>query len=165
MCATLLIGAIPSIAADINTADTAIKEAIDLLESRIPQMRNDKETSTLRSAIEKLKSHRAASAVSRFNLGDFIDNPMSYKGKSITLKLVIDDYDIRGGKSLRDYTGSTVSFRTRGVEPELKIAIHIPQGIDVPKSVWNEMLVVTFLCKGGSLRNGNEAVSITRFSP
>jgi hypothetical protein len=99
----------------------------------------------------------------KVSITDLIDKTASYKGQTITLKLAVGDSNLSTGKSLRDYVGQNVKFYTWGEKgARLDIVIAIPEGLTVPNAGWGDHLNVTFVCKNGSLRDGNEAKSIER---
>ncbi|HEV3258679.1 MAG TPA: hypothetical protein VG013_17520 [Gemmataceae bacterium] len=96
------------------------------------------------------------------NIADFIKNTAAYNGKSITLRLTVEEDMARSrGHSLRDYVGRDVKFTKRGPKGELlNLVITIPKGLSVPEAGNSDEVFVTFVCTRGSLRQGNEARSI-----
>jgi hypothetical protein len=101
----------------------------------------------------------------KVSITDLIDKTASYKGQTITLNLVVGDSNLlpSKGKSLRDYVGQNVKLFAFGEKgARLEIVIAIPEGLTVPNVGYGDYLNVTFVCKNGSLRDGNEAKSIER---
>jgi hypothetical protein len=97
--------------------------------------------------------HRGA----KINIADFIRNPVPYKGKAITLDLKVDEA-IAKDQTLRDYVGRDVKFMTLGPKGErLDLVITLPKALTVPEVGRGDMVMITFLCTRGSLREGNEA--------
>ena len=98
----------------------------------------------------------------KINIGHFIKNTATYKGKTITLGLKLDEPSAsEQGKSLSDFGGRDAKFTTTASTGErLRLMINIPEGITVPEVTGSDDLVVTFHCQHGDLRHGNVANSI-----
>lgn len=98
------------------------------------------------------------------SLVDFIDNTPRYKGKLITIELMIEsEIWLEEGRSLRDWIGRDVEFSALGEQFEtLAMVIFVPASLSVPKAGWGDSVKVAFRCKDGDLRHGNEALSVTR---
>ena len=98
----------------------------------------------------------------KVNLAHFISNTAAYKGKSFTLWLKVDEaIDRNQGQSLQDCVGREVRFGTVAPTGErLSLVVSIPEGLVVPDVGYGDEVGVTFICKRGSLRQGNEALSI-----
>jgi len=95
----------------------------------------------------------------KINMAHFIKNTPTYKGKTITLGLKIDEGN--QGRSLRDFMGKDVKFAAIAPNGEhLNLVITIPEGLSVPDLSYSSDVVVTFICKRGELRQGNVAKSI-----
>jgi len=97
----------------------------------------------------------------KVNVLDFMKNTSTYKGKSITLELKVNEHNEHSfrsqGRSLRDYVGKDLEFTTLGPKVEqLKLVITIPQGVSISDDTSDEVFV-TFLCTRGDLRRGNQA--------
>ena len=98
------------------------------------------------------------------NPAEFVSKTEKYRGKQITLKgristgiFALDE------KSLQDYKGKTFELYVYGTEDDIKI--FIPEHFsNIPKAVYLDKVVVTFICKDGELQHGNVAVSI-KLSP
>jgi hypothetical protein len=98
-----------------------------------------------------------------FDVVDFIDNTKKYAGR--TLKMRLNLYSsIFGdkGQSLQNYTGSSVNFGGYFGKSRLDVRVYIPKSLAVPKATYGDSLDVSFICRDGDLRNGNEAISISR---
>ena len=95
----------------------------------------------------------------KVNIPNFIANPGSYKGKTMSLELKVAEAIDRGkGQSLRDYAGKEVKFSAAGPKAErLNLVIKIPAGLTVPEVGQSDSVRVTFTCTQGSLSQGNEA--------
>jgi len=106
----------------------------------------------------------APPAEQQMNIADFIDNTANYKGEYITLNLtVMEPIFADKGHSLRDFAGRDVRFYTRAPNGgRLNIVLSLPAGLPVPNVGYLDRVEVTFVCKDGSLRSGNEARSIVR---
>ncbi len=98
----------------------------------------------------------------KVNIAHFIANTATYKGKTITLDLKIDEATTGGtGDSLRAYAGREVRFSIPEAKAErTQIVIKIPEGLSAPDNRRGDEVRVTFVCTQGSLRVGNEAKSI-----
>jgi hypothetical protein len=98
----------------------------------------------------------------KINIAHFAANPAAYKGKSMSLRLKIDEaIDRNQRQSLRDYVGREVKFTTSGPRGErLNLVINIPADLPVPEAGYSDEVSVTFVCTRGDLRKGNEAMSI-----
>lgn len=99
-----------------------------------------------------------------FDWADFIDNTGNYKGKTITLTLRVNSSVFADeGRSLRNLIGRNVELYGFGPNSErLDVIVSIPSDLSVPNVAFAESVVVTFLCKEGNLRRGNEAKAIKR---
>jgi hypothetical protein len=96
----------------------------------------------------------------KINFSDFIYHTSAYKEKSINLNLKVDQPST-ANQSLRDYLGQEVQFSASGSRGEqLKLVILIPASLSVPDIGQSDEVNVTFVCRLGSLRQGNEATSI-----
>ena len=104
--------------------------------------------------------HRGA----KVNVQDFMNNTAAYKGKTLTLRLRVDEAVVRTqGQSLREYGGREAKFVMSGPNGEnVNLVIAIPKGLSVPEVGYSEDVTVTFVCARGSLRQGNEARSIKK---
>jgi hypothetical protein len=99
----------------------------------------------------------------RVNLGHFITNTATYKGKAITLRLhVADPVLIRGpGPSLRDQVGRDVPFSATAPSGKtLNLLIALPESLAAPEVGKGDEVYVTFVCTRGDLRQGNVARAI-----
>jgi hypothetical protein len=102
--------------------------------------------------------HRGA----KINVSHFAKKTATYKGKSITLDIRIDE-PMRKGQSLRDFVGRDVKVATFGPKGErVAFLITIPQGLSVPEVGNSDDVSVTFVCTRGSLQQGNEATLIEK---
>jgi hypothetical protein len=98
----------------------------------------------------------------KINLSHFVKNTATYKGKAITLDVVIDEA-IPQGQSLQNYVGRDVKVAALGPKGEREpFVITIPQGLAVPDVGHADEVSVTFVCTRGSLRQGNEARLVER---
>jgi hypothetical protein len=96
----------------------------------------------------------------KINIPHFIKNTSTYKGKTITLDVVIDE-PIPPGKLLRDYRGRDVKVSAAGPKGEkLLLVITIPANLTVPEVGRADEVSVTFVCTRGNLQQGNEATLI-----
>ena len=106
------------------------------------------------------------SIVKQFNFADFADNTEKYRGKVLKMGLFVTDAGLfkrRSQHSLREYVGKTVKLSNHGEDKVmLDILITIPSGLSVPNAMWGDDVIVEFRCVDGSLRSGNEAISIER---
>jgi len=97
---------------------------------------------------------------------ELIDHPERYAGKTLTLRLHLDEPVNLTGKTLRDLTGKSVRFFTfsgpGGSGARLGIRIDIPSDLPVPNATSGDGVTVTFRCDRGSLTTGNIALSIRR---
>jgi len=95
----------------------------------------------------------------KINLDHFIKNTATYKGKTLTLGLKLDEaIDKAKGRSLRDFVGRDVRFQTSAPNGEhLSLVITIPPDMSVPEVGNSDDVVVTFICQRGDLRQGNLA--------
>ena len=163
-CLPVLLG-IGSICADSpSSGDEAIKDAIQLLETRLSQIKDKIEADKVTTAITQLKLVREAPNSQKITFSDFIDNTNKYKGKVITLDLTVSSLIVGNKKqSLRDFVGSSVEFYAFGPKHEhLDITVDLPTGLDVPKAVLGDRLSITFLCTTGQLDQGNQAKTVSR---
>ena len=86
----------------------------------------------------------------------------TYKGKSVTLDVVIDE-PIPEGRSLLDYRGRGIKLSAFGPRQErVSFVVHIPKDLDVPEVGRAEQVSVTFTCRQGSLQQGNQAMLIEK---
>ena len=112
--------------------------------------------STNESSAKKADEIKAGSV----DTADLLKNPSKYKGQTITLTLLVDE-PIKNKGSLKDYVGKDVKFAALTKNRQrLEIKITIPDGLEVPKAGYGDVVKVTFVCKDGSLQKGNEAKSI-----
>ncbi len=90
--------------------------------------------------------------------------PKNIEGEQITLKGHISSAIFASDEeSLRDYKGKI--FELFVYETRDNIKIFIPEHLsDIPKAVYLDRVVVTFICKDGDPQHGNSAVSI-KLSP
>jgi len=95
----------------------------------------------------------------KINVSHFASQTATYKGKTVTLSLKIDEPIDKGqGQSLRDKVGRDVKFTTTAPPGErLNLVIRIPKDLSVPDAASGDDLVVTFICQKGDLRQGNVA--------
>ena len=93
---------------------------------------------------------------------DFMDNTEKYRGEQITLKGHISSAIFASDEeSLWDYKGKIFELFVYGTRDNIKILI--PEHLsDIPKAVYLDREVATFICKDGDPQNGNVAVSIAR---
>ena len=101
----------------------------------------------------------------QFDIVDFIDNTMKYKGKQLTIPVIVEEPIFRDdGRSLRDCIGRTVKFYSFGpnTDTRLDIVILLPRDLSVPNACYGDEVKVTFVCKEGNLQIGNEAKAIVR---
>jgi hypothetical protein len=97
----------------------------------------------------------------KINIPHFIKHTATYKGKTLTLGLKLDEAE--KGQSLRDFVGRDVKFTTTAPSGEnLNLVITIPKDLSVPEANASDDLVVTFICQRGELRQGNIAKMIQR---
>jgi len=90
-----------------------------------------------------------------------IDDPGSFKGKTVKAELFIDQ--LPGMKPLSEQGGKAVKFYGYGKGmAHLNITITMPAEGKLPSATQNDKLIVTFTCKEGSLRSGNEATRVER---
>jgi hypothetical protein len=102
--------------------------------------------------------HRGA----KINIPHFIKNTSTYKGKTITLDVLVDE-TIPPGKSLMDYRGRDVRVSATGPKGEkLLLVIKIPKEIAVPELGRAAEVSVTFVCTQGKLLQGNDATLIEK---
>jgi hypothetical protein len=110
--------------------------------------------------------HRGA----KINVPHFMKQTGTYKGKSITLDVVIDE-PIPQGRSLLDYRGRDIKLSAFGPKQErVSFIIRIPKDLDVPEVGRAEQVSVTFTCTQGSMmrrssRNANGEVSKESSTP
>jgi hypothetical protein len=98
----------------------------------------------------------------KINIPHFIKNTATYKGKTITLDVIIEEA-MSQGQSLRDYVGRDVKVAAIGPKGQREpFVITIPQGLAVPEIGQADEVSVTFVCTCGNLRQGNEARLIQR---
>jgi hypothetical protein len=98
----------------------------------------------------------------KINIPHFIKNTSTYKGKTITLDVVIDE-PIPSGKLLRDYRGRDIRVSALGPKGEkLLLVIKIPKELIVPDVGRAEEVSVTFVCMRGNLQQGNEITLIEK---
>jgi len=95
---------------------------------------------------------------------DFMNNTEKYRGKQITVTGHISSVIFASdNESLRDYKGKVFELYVYATGDHIKI--FIPENLtDVPKAVFPDRVVVTFICKDGDPKHGNVAVSI-KLSP
>ena len=100
----------------------------------------------------------------KVNLAHFFQQPASYRGKTLTLQLRVDDAIERDrGQSLRQFTNRYVRFLADGPRGELfHLVIRIPEDIPLPDAAKGDTVIVTFLCSRGNLQQGNEAKAIEK---
>jgi hypothetical protein len=98
----------------------------------------------------------------KINIPHFIKSTSAYKGKTITLDVVIDE-PIPPSKLLRDYRGRDVRVSATGPKGEkLILVIRIPKEIAIPVVGRADEVSVTFVCTQGKLSQGNEATLIEK---
>jgi hypothetical protein len=95
---------------------------------------------------------------------DFIDHTEQYRGRTITLPLTLRTLVRSGrGESLRDLRGTSARFVTTADDGNrLDLQIDLPAGLDLPKASFSDRLIVTFQCRAGNLRHGNQAIAVRR---
>ena len=100
----------------------------------------------------------------KVNVSHFFQHPGSYKGKTITLPLVIAEaIDRSRGQSLRQYANRYVQFAAHGSGGErFSLVIRLPENIALPEAARGDEVEVTFVCSRGDLRQGNEATALVR---
>jgi hypothetical protein len=89
---------------------------------------------------------------------DFIDNTPKFKGKTLTIRLTVGSID----GTLRDCRGQEVEFHKYARSASLEVVILIPNSLELPNAQLGDDVIVTFVCKDGDLRHGNEATQIKR---
>jgi len=94
----------------------------------------------------------------------FMGNAEKYRGKQITFIGHISSVIFASNdESLQDYKGKVFELYVYATDDHIKI--FIPENLtDVPKAVFPDRVVVTFVCKDGDPKHGNVAVSI-KLSP
>jgi hypothetical protein len=107
-------------------------------------------------------SHKPHRQGPKVNLSHFLQHTGTYKGKTITLTLTIDEkIDRSQGQSLRQHTNRDVNFTARDPRGErFLVVIRIPETISIPEAASGDEVDVTFTCTRGDLRQGNEAKTI-----
>ena len=137
--------------------------------SKMPPMQTNQSNSPVKQA-SKNPFEDVAKSVEKANtgtidIGEFNSNTSKYKSKTVTLMLLVaEQSNVKG--TLKDYVGKDVKFAAvskSGQRNEVKIMI--PEGIDVPKAGFGDIVKVTFLCKDGSTQHGNEAKTIEKITP
>jgi hypothetical protein len=100
----------------------------------------------------------------KVNLTDFFHNTTAYKGKTVTLTLMVDEAPApNSSPNLKEFVGRYVKFRASGPKGEkLNLVIKIPQTLTVPDVGIAEEVRVTFVCEQGDLRQGNVARSVVK---
>jgi hypothetical protein len=95
----------------------------------------------------------------KVNVSNFAKQTTTYKGKTVTLSLKIDEsINKNQSQSLRELVGKDAHFTTATPDGErLNLIISIPQDLSVPDATAGDDLVVTFVCQRGDLRQGNVA--------
>jgi hypothetical protein len=108
-------------------------------------------------------SHKPYRQGAKVNIAHLIQNPVAYKGKTITLTLTIAEGSAPGeALSLRQHINREVKFTGKGLKGEaLFVVIRIPETISIPEAVTGDEVFVTFVCSG-DLRRGNEAKAIEK---
>ena len=97
----------------------------------------------------------------KISIPDFARNTAAYKGKTITLDLKIDETSAPDKRlTLRELVGKDVKFAAAGKADRLTIVIKIPADLAIPEGGQTNEYRITFVCKEGSLRQGNEAKSV-----
>jgi hypothetical protein len=100
----------------------------------------------------------------KVNVSHFFLHPAAYKGKTITLPLVIAEaIDRSRGQSLRQYANRYVQFAANGSGGEkFSLVIRLPENVSIPEAARGDEVEVTFVCSRGDLRQGNEATALVR---
>jgi hypothetical protein len=100
----------------------------------------------------------------KVNIAHLIRNPGAYKGKTITLGLMVDEGIAPGKiKSLRQHANQDVKFTAKNAAGEsFLLVIWVPDTISIPEAATGDEVVVTFVCSRGDLRQGNEARAIEK---
>lgn len=108
------------------------------------------------------KSSKPAHKGAKVNLEHFFQHPDSYRGKTLSLFLKVDDaIDRNQGQSLRQYANRYVQFLAEGPKGErFPLVIRIPEDIPLPDAAKGDTVIVTFLCSRGNRQQGNEAKAI-----
>jgi hypothetical protein len=87
---------------------------------------------------------------------DLIHDAGKFKGKTLTVTLYVGS--IVG--TLRDRLGQEQGFFTFAGNAGLDLTVFLPKGLAVPDAKSGAKVKVTFVCKDGDLRHGNEAQEI-----
>jgi hypothetical protein len=100
----------------------------------------------------------------KVNVSHFFQHPAAYKGKTITLPLLIAEaIDRSRGQSLHQYANRYVQFAAHGSGGErFSLVIRLPENIALPEAARGDEVEVTFVCSRGDLRQGNEATALVR---
>ena len=102
------------------------------------------------------------STMSESQMEAFLDTPLSYKGKTLTMELAFEGEPVSGwvenGVIAMDVS---VPFRLIG-RPGHNIYATIPAGMKVPSLVSGDFVRVTFICKEGSQGSGNIITTLAR---
>ncbi|HLW66990.1 MAG TPA: hypothetical protein VKS79_16870 [Gemmataceae bacterium] len=102
--------------------------------------------------------------VGSIDIAEFSSNTSKYKGKIVTLLLLVAE-QINNKGSLKDFVGKDVKFAAMSKSMKrIEVKITIPDGVDVPKVGTGDIVKVTFLCKDGNTQRGNEAKTIEKGS-
>ncbi len=109
-------------------------------------------------------SQRPPRSGPKVNLSHLLRRPATYKGKTITLPLTVDEgIDRSQGQSLRQYSNRYVPFTANGPKGErIVLVIRLPENISIPEAASGDEVVVTFVCSRGDLRQGNVATAVVK---
>ena len=103
--------------------------------------------------------------VGTIDIAEFSSNTSKYKGKTVTLMLLVAE-QINNKGSLKDFIGKDVKFAAMSKNQKRnEVKITIPEGIEVPKAGFGDFVKVTFVCKDGNTQRGNEAKTIEKVTP
>jgi len=180
--AALLLLATPCVGDD--RADQAIKDALDLLQSRRTKITEQAELEKLDQAIERLQDRSASPTrtetrrirtdvetpadrpplLTSVDIVDFTDHTERYRGQIVTLPLQVRSRTlIPPGQTLRALAGGTARFQAYGDDGNrLDLMIDLPRSLEIPKLSFGDRAIVSFRCKQGNLLRGNEAIEIRR---
>ena len=96
--------------------------------------------------------------VTKVNIDDFHRKTRAYRGKIMTLRLVMDHPGAGPGQALASQTDRQVRFLASGPRTgRFPIVVRFPPEVALPEAGNGTELLVTFLCTQGSLQRGNVA--------
>ncbi len=90
---------------------------------------------------------------------ELIDNTLKFRGRTVTVEVSVAFLE----GTLRDHLGEEVEFNGFGANAaRLDVRAVIPAGLDVPAAKSFDSVIVSFVCKDGNLKHGNEVQKIVR---